>query len=91
VDTQVIYELIIEHGRSERHYWRYLRRYCELFQVLAWREIAVRYKQTVIGATWALIGPFLTMVVFNVVFGKLVRSFQRAGTFSSTCGADKWR
>ena len=67
------YELIIEPGRTERHYWRDLWRYRELFQVLAWRDIAVRYKQTVIGAAWALIRPFLTMVVFTVVFGKLAK------------------
>jgi lipopolysaccharide transport system permease protein len=46
-------------------------RYRELFRVLAWRDISVRYKQTVIGAAWALIRPFLTMVVFTVIFGKL--------------------
>jgi len=66
-------ELIIEHGRTERHYWRDLWRYRELFRVLAWRDISVRYKQTVIGAAWALIRPFLTMVVFTIVFGKLAR------------------
>lgn len=65
------HELIIEAGRAERHYWRDLWRYRELFQVLAWRDISVRYKQTVIGAAWALIRPFLTMVVFTVVFGRL--------------------
>jgi lipopolysaccharide transport system permease protein len=65
------YELIIEPGRAERHYWRDLWQYRELFQVLAWRDISVRYKQTVIGAAWALIRPFLTMVVFTVIFGKL--------------------
>ena len=65
------YELVIEPGRAERHYWRDLWRYRELFQVLAWRDISVRYKQTVIGAAWALIRPFLTMVVFTVIFGKL--------------------
>ena len=62
--------IIIEAGRQERHYWRDLWRYRELFQVLAWRDIAVRYKQTVIGVAWALIRPFLTMVVFTVIFGK---------------------
>jgi lipopolysaccharide transport system permease protein len=67
------YELIIEAGRAERHYWLDLWRYRELFQVLAWRDIAVRYKQTVIGATWAIIRPFLTMVVFTIVFGKLAQ------------------
>ena len=66
-------ELIIEPGRTERHYWRELWQYRELFQVLAWRDISVRYKQTVIGAAWALIRPFLTMVVFTVVFGKLAK------------------
>lgn len=66
-------ELIIERGRSERHYWRDLWRYRELFQVLAWRDIAVRYKQTVIGAAWALIRPFLTMIVFTIVFGTLAK------------------
>src|SRR6266478_2408309 len=65
------HELIIEPGRAERHYWRDLWQYRELFRVLAWRDISVRYKQTVIGAAWALIRPFLTMVVFTVIFGKL--------------------
>ena len=67
------HELILEPGRTERHYWRDLWRYRELFSVLAWRDISVRYKQTVIGAAWALIRPFLTMVVFTVIFGKLAK------------------
>lgn len=64
-------EVILEAGRAERHYWLELWQYRELFRVLAWRDVTVRYKQTVIGAAWALIRPFLTMVVFTVVFGKL--------------------
>ena len=64
---------MIEAGRTERHYWHDLWRYRELFSVLAWRDISVRYKQTVIGAAWALIRPFLTMVVFTVIFGKLAK------------------
>jgi lipopolysaccharide transport system permease protein len=67
------HEIVIEPGRAERHYWRDLWRYRELFQVLAWRNISVRYKQTVIGASWALVRPFLMMVVFTVVFGKLAK------------------
>lgn len=63
--------VIIEAGRSERHYWLDLWRYRELFQVLAWRDLSVRYKQTVIGVLWALIRPFLTMVIFTVVFGRI--------------------
>ncbi len=65
--------LIIEPGLAERHYWRDLWRYRELFFVLAWRDVAVRYKQTIIGLAWALLQPFFTMVVFTVIFGKLAQ------------------
>jgi len=65
--------LIIEAGRAERHYWRDLWRYRELFLFLAWRDIIVRYKQTVIGMAWALLRPLLTMLVFTIVFGKLAK------------------
>jgi len=41
--------------------------------VLAWRDVSVRYKQTIIGFAWALLRPFLTMIVFTVVFGRLAR------------------
>lgn len=64
-------ELVIEAGRTEAQYWRDLWRYRELFYFLAWRDILVRYKQTAVGVAWALIRPFLTMVVFSVVFGRL--------------------
>lgn len=64
-------ELVIEAGRTEAQYFRDLWRYRELFYFLAWRDILVRYKQTAIGVAWALIRPFLTMVVFSVVFGRL--------------------
>jgi len=66
-------KLIIEAGRIERHYWRDLWLYRELFYFLAWRDILVRYKQTVIGIAWAILRPFLTMVVFTVVFGRLAK------------------
>jgi lipopolysaccharide transport system permease protein len=64
---------IIEPGRQDRDYWRRLWRYRELFQVLAWRDLSVRYKQTAIGAIWALIRPFLTMLVFTIIFGYVAR------------------
>jgi lipopolysaccharide transport system permease protein len=64
-------EIVIEAGRSERQYWRDLWEYRELFLFLAWRDILVRYKQTVVGVTWAVIRPFLTMAVLTVVFGRL--------------------
>src|SRR5215813_10093603 len=65
--------IIIEAGRRERHYWLDLWRYRELFRVLAWRDLSVRYKQTVIGVLWALIRPVLTMFVFTVIFGQIAR------------------
>lgn len=65
--------LVIEPGKAASHYWADLWRYRELFHVLAWRDIAVRYKQTAIGVLWALLRPFLTMVVFSIVFGKLAK------------------
>ena len=66
-----MYELIIEAGRTERQYWKDLWRYRELLYFLAWKDILIRYKQTVVGVTWAVIRPFLTMVVLTVVFGRL--------------------
>ncbi|MGM3308965.1 ABC transporter permease [Anabaena sp. WFMT] len=72
-DTTSQPELIIEAGRSEGQYWKDLWLYRELFYFLAWRDILVRYKQTSIGIAWALIRPFLTMVVFTVVFGRLAK------------------
>jgi lipopolysaccharide transport system permease protein len=65
------YELILAPGRAERNYWRDLLRYRELFYILAWRDVAVRYKQTVIGVAWAVIRPFLTMIIFTVIFGRV--------------------
>ncbi len=65
--------LVLEPGRTERHYWRDLWHYRELFLILAWRDVAVRYKQTIIGASWAIIRPFLTMVVFTVIFGRVAK------------------
>lgn len=67
------YELVLEAGRSEKHYWLDIWRYRELFQVLAWRDLSVRYKQTIIGVAWALVRPFLTMLIFTVIFGRLAQ------------------
>jgi lipopolysaccharide transport system permease protein len=61
-------ELIIEAGRTEGQYWRDLWRYRELFYVLAWRDIMVRYKQTAIGVAWAVIQPLSTTIIMTVVF-----------------------
>ncbi len=64
-------ELIIEAGRAEAHYWRDLWRYRDLFYFLAWRDLLVRYKQTTIGVAWAVIRPFLTMVIFVAIFSRV--------------------
>ena len=65
--------LVLEAGQTERNYWADLWHYRELFAILAWRDIAVRYKQTVIGIAWAIVRPLLTMIVFSVIFGKLAK------------------
>jgi lipopolysaccharide transport system permease protein len=66
-------EIVIEAGRTEGQYWRDLWRFRELFYFLAWRDLLVRYKQTVMGVAWAFIRPFLTMVIFTLLFGKLAK------------------
>lgn len=66
-------ELVIEAGKTEGHYWRDLWRFRELFLFLSWRDILVRYKQTVIGIAWSVIRPLLTMVVFTVIFGNVAK------------------
>src|SRR6185503_2195742 len=52
---------------------RTLWEYRELLYFLTWRDIKVRYKQTVLGAEWAILQPFLTMLIFSVFFGRLVK------------------
>src|ERR1700744_2302177 len=65
--------LIIEAGKGEQHYWVDLWRYRELFYFLSWRDLLVRYKQTVIGVLWAALRPVLTTAVFVFVFGRLAK------------------
>jgi lipopolysaccharide transport system permease protein len=64
-------KLIIESGRASKHYWKDLWRYRELFYFLAWRDLLVRYRQTAIGLTWALLRPLLTMMVLTVIFSRI--------------------
>jgi lipopolysaccharide transport system permease protein len=66
-------KLIIEAGRAEAHYWRDLWRFRELFGFLAWRDILVRYKQTVIGVAWAVVRPLLTILIGAGIFGGLAK------------------
>lgn len=65
--------LVLEAGRAERHYWRDLWAYRELFATLAWRDVSVRYKQTAFGILWAVIRPLLTVVIFTIVFGRFAK------------------
>lgn len=66
-------ELIIAPGKAEKNYWQDLWRYRELFYILSWRDIKVRYKQTVVGAAWSVIRPLLTMIIFTIVFSKIAK------------------
>jgi len=65
------FEVFIEPGRAERNYWKDLWRYRELFYILSWRDLKVRYKQTVIGVVWSVLRPLLTMMIFTFVFGRM--------------------
>jgi len=65
--------LVLESGRAERNYWSDLWAYRELFLILGWRDVAVQYKQSVIGFAWAVVRPLLTMAIFTFVFGRLAR------------------
>ena len=67
------FDLTIEPGKGFRNYWKNLWKYRELFFFLAWRDILVRYKQTVIGVAWAVLRPFLAMIVFTILFGRLAK------------------
>jgi lipopolysaccharide transport system permease protein len=66
-------KLVIEAGKVNRQYFKDLLSYRELFLLLAWRDILVRYKQTIIGVTWSVLRPLLTMIVFTIVFGRLAK------------------
>ena len=65
--------LVIEPGRTGLRYWRDLWRYRELFYVLTWRDVSLRYKQTAIGVSWALLQPILTVAIFTIVFAGLAK------------------
>ena len=66
-------ELIIEAGHAERYYWRDLWRYRELLGLLAWRDVKVRYQQTILGPAWAVVQPLASVAIFTFVFGRLAK------------------
>jgi len=67
------YEVVLEAGRADRRYWADLWRYRELFQVLAWRDVTIRYKQTAIGVAWAVIRPLLATIIFSLLMGRVAK------------------
>jgi lipopolysaccharide transport system permease protein len=93
VSTSAVNEIVIEPGRTEREYWIDLWRYRELFYFLAWRDILVRYKQTVVGVTWTVIRPLLTMAVLTLVFGRLAGMPSHGAPYSIMvfCGMLPWQ
>ena len=70
-DTNAEWDLVIAPGRAEKNYWKDLWRFRELFYILSWRDIKVRYKQTVLGVAWSVIRPVLTTIIFTVLFHKI--------------------
>jgi lipopolysaccharide transport system permease protein len=79
LDLPAEFDLTLEAGRTEKHYWRDLWRYRELFIILAQRDISVRYKQTAIGVGWALIQPLLNMLIMTIIFGKVAGLHSEGG------------
>ncbi len=67
------FEVFIEPGRAERNYWKDLWRYRELFYILSWRDLKVRYKQTIIGVLWSVLRPLLTMMIFTFIFKQIAK------------------
>ncbi|HRN70066.1 MAG TPA: ABC transporter permease [Niabella sp.] len=65
------FEIIIEPKKLEKNYWTDLWRYRELFYILSWRDLKVRYKQTIIGVAWSVIKPVLTIIIFTFIFNKI--------------------
>lgn len=76
------WSLVIEPGRAAKNYWKDLWRYRELFYILSWRDIKVRYKQTVIGAAWSIIRPLLTTIIFTIIFSRVARLKSRQAPYA---------
>jgi lipopolysaccharide transport system permease protein len=63
--------LVLAAGEADQRFWRDLWHYRDLLIFLAWRDIAVRYRQTIAGVAWALLQPAMTMILFTIIFGRL--------------------
>lgn len=67
------YSLTLSAGAINREYWRDIWKFRELMYVLAWRDVAIRYKQTIVGILWVILQPLLTMLVFTFIFSKIAK------------------
>lgn len=67
------FDLVIDPDCVQKEYLKDVFRYRELFYFMAWRDIVVRYKQTLLGVMWAIVRPLITMAVFAFVFGKIAK------------------
>ena len=67
------FDLIIEPNKTTADFMLELLKFRELFYFMAWRDILVRYKQTVIGVAWSVIRPLLSMIIFTVIFGRVAK------------------
>jgi lipopolysaccharide transport system permease protein len=68
---EAAHKLILEPGRATKNYWRDLFHYRELFLILAWRDVIVRYKQTAAGLAWAVLQPLMSILILTVIFGQV--------------------
>jgi lipopolysaccharide transport system permease protein len=71
---------VIEADTKKNNYWKELWEYRELFYILSWRDIKVRYKQTILGLLWSFIRPLITLIAFTIVFNR-VANLQVKGNY----------
>ena len=84
LNTTEMQEIILSSGRTRKNYWSDLWRFRELFYFLAWRDILLRYKQTVLGVAWAVVRPLLTMLIFTVIFNRIA-NYNPTAPFPMRC------
>ena len=65
--------LILEAAYARRNYWQDVWRYRDLFAILAWRDIALRHRQSVLGIAWSVLRPLMTVLIFTLVFGRIAK------------------
>lgn len=73
INTEQEFDLIIESNKGKKHYWKDVWKFKGLLYYLSWRDILVRYKQTVVGVSWGILKPLITVAIFTIIFGYIAK------------------